>query len=241
MHLDDLEIARRNMVLQQIRPWDVFDERVLSAIQTIPREKFVPEAYLGLAFADIEVPIGHGQAMMAPRVEARMLQSLDVEPQHSVLEIGTGSGFVTACLARLGGQVISIDLYEEFIAAARKRLEAVGLGATTQLRTTDAFSESFDNQQFDRIAVTGSLPDYDKRFEQLLTHVRRHRPSPGHGGNPGDSRRRKRLAPRRPVRDRTDEPRACPPTRAVRVLTQTRDLTARDKVQLNGVPENSCR
>ena len=168
MHLDDLEIARRNMVLQQIRPWDVFDERVLSAIQTIPREKFVPEAYLGLAFADIEVPIGHGQAMMAPRVEARMLQSLDVE--HSVLEIGTGSGFVTACLARLGGQVISIDLYEEFIAAARKRLEAVGLGATTQLRTTDAFSESFDNQQFDRIAVTGSLPDYDKRFEQLLTH-----------------------------------------------------------------------
>ncbi len=170
MHLDDLEIARRNMVLQQIRPWDVFDERVLSAIQTIPREKFVPEAYLGLAFADIEVPIGHGQAMMAPRVEARMLQSLDVEPQHSVLEIGTGSGFVTACLARLGGQVISIDLYEEFIAAARKRLEAVGLGATTQLRTTDAFSESFDNQQFDRIAVTGSLPDYDKRFEQLLTH-----------------------------------------------------------------------
>ena len=170
MHLDDLEIARRNMVLQQIRPWDVFDERVLSAIQTIPREKFVPEAYLGLAFADIEVPIGHGQAMMAPRVEARMLQSLDVEPQHSVLEIGTGSGFVTACLARLGGQVISIDLYEEFIAAARKRLEAVGLGATTQLRTTDAFSESFDNQQFDRSAVTGSLPDYDKRFEQLLTH-----------------------------------------------------------------------
>ena len=169
MLTNDSEIARRNMVLQQIRPWDVFDERVLNVIQEVPREKFVPEAYLGLAFADIEVPLGHDQVMMAPRVEARMLQSLDVQPQHSVLEIGTGSGFIAACLARLGNRVTSIDLYQDFIDDATDRIEAIGLANKTDLRTADAFSESFADQRFDRIAVTGALLDYDRRFEQLLS------------------------------------------------------------------------
>ena len=167
---DQLEIARRNMVLQQIRPWDVFDEHVLSVIQEVPREQFVPAAYLGLAFADIEVPIGHGQVMMAPRVEARMLQSLDIQPQHSVLEVGTGSGFVTACLARLGGHVSSIELHEDFVNDARTRLEAIGLANKVELRSADVFAELFGDKRFDRIAVTGSLPDYDRRFEQLLAH-----------------------------------------------------------------------
>lgn len=168
MRTNDLEIARRNMVLQQIRPWDVFDQRVLNVIQEVPREKFVPDAYLGLAFADIEVPIGHDQVMMAPKLEARMLQSLDVHPHHLILEIGTGSGFITACFAHLGGSVTSIELHEDLLDDARARLDALGLMPTVELRTADAFTESFDERHFDRIAVTGSLPDYDRRFEQLL-------------------------------------------------------------------------
>lgn len=168
MHTNDLEIARRNMVLQQIRPWDVFDQRVLNVIQDVPREKFVPEAYLGLAFADIEIPIGHDQVMMAPKLEARMLQSLDVQPQHSTLEIGTGSGFIAACLAHLGGPVTSIELYEDLIDGARARLDTLGLLPKVELLAADAFTDSLGGQRYDRIALTGSLPDCDRRFEQLL-------------------------------------------------------------------------
>ena len=92
------ESARFNMIQQQIRPWDVFDERVLSVMMEIAREHFVPDAYRGLAYADVEVPIGADQTMLAPRLVARMLQALSIEPNHSILEIGSGTGYVTACL-----------------------------------------------------------------------------------------------------------------------------------------------
>ena len=101
MQPSDFETARFNMVAQQIRPWEVIDERVLDTLQKVPRERFVDPEYLGLAFADVAVPIGEGQSMMKPVQEARMLQALNVQPGNSVLEIGTGSGFVTACLAHL--------------------------------------------------------------------------------------------------------------------------------------------
>lgn len=168
MLVNDIEQARRNMVLQQIRPWDVLDERVLRVIQEVPREAFVPDAYRGLAFADIEVPLGHGQAMMPPRVEARMLQALNVHRGERVLEIGTGSGYVSACLARLGGEVTSLDIHAEFTTAAQKRFEANGIKGV-QLRTADAFAVDFGITRFDAIAVTGSLPQCQNRFEQLLT------------------------------------------------------------------------
>jgi protein-L-isoaspartate(D-aspartate) O-methyltransferase len=167
MLANDVELARRNMVLQQVRPWEVIDERVLEVIQRVPREAFVPETYLGLAFADVEIPLGQGAAMMAPKLEARMLQALDVRPGDRVLEVGTGSGFVTACLRALGGSVTSLDIHGEFTAAARSRLEELKVDGV-RLETADVFARDFGNQNFEVIALTGSLPHYDERFEQLL-------------------------------------------------------------------------
>jgi len=162
----DIEQARFNMIAQQIRPWDVVDDRVLKALKHIPRERFVPEDYRELAFADIEVPLAHGQCMMSPKLEARMLQALDVRPGKRVLEIGTGSGFVTACLARLGGEVTSLDIYPDFTEQAGVRLAEQGLKAN--LLTQDAFAELPEPGSWDVVAVTGSLAQLDERFKALL-------------------------------------------------------------------------
>lgn len=162
----NLEQARFNMIAQQIRPWDVVDERVLKALKHIPRERFVPDAYRELAFADIEVPLAHGQCMMEPKLEARMLQALDIKPGERVLEIGTGTGFITACLARLGGEVTSLDIHADFTAQATEQLAALGLHAT--LLTQDALKELPDAGSWDVVAVTGSLPQMDERFKELL-------------------------------------------------------------------------
>jgi protein-L-isoaspartate(D-aspartate) O-methyltransferase len=111
----NLEQARFNMIEQQIRTWDVLDDNVLKILSATPREAFVPEKYRGLAFTDINIPLGHEQVMMAPKLEARLLQALDLKVSDSILEIGTGSGYLAACLARLGGSVHSVDLYDDFL------------------------------------------------------------------------------------------------------------------------------
>jgi protein-L-isoaspartate(D-aspartate) O-methyltransferase len=162
----DIEQARFNMIAQQIRPWDVVDDRVLKAIKHIPREQFVPDDYWDLAFADIEIPLGHGECMMAPKLEARMLQALDVQPGERVLEIGTGSGFVTACLSHLGGQVTSLDIHPDFIEKAAERLEKLHLKA--ELLAQDALDELPEAGGWDVVAVTGSLPTMDERLKDLL-------------------------------------------------------------------------
>jgi protein-L-isoaspartate(D-aspartate) O-methyltransferase len=167
MLANDPERARHNMIVQQIRPWDVIDERVLGVIQELPRERFVPEAYLGLAFADIEVPLAHGEAMMPPKLEARMLQALAVSPGDSVLEVGTGSGFVTACLARLARKVVSLEIHPDLSTEAAERLTGLGID-NVELRTEDAMEAEFGSQRFDVIALTGSLPAYTELFEQML-------------------------------------------------------------------------
>ncbi len=154
------------MIAQQIRPWDVVDDRVLKAMKRVPRELFVPAEYAGLAFADIEVPLAHGQFMMAPKLEARMLQALDIRPDDRVLEIGTGSGFVTACMAHLGGEVTSLDIHADFTEQARGRLEPLGLTAT--LLTRDALADMPRPGAWDVVAVTGSVPEMDDRFKALL-------------------------------------------------------------------------
>src|ERR671914_741424 len=100
----NIEQARSNMIEQQLRCWEVLDEKVLEVLRSVPRECFVPPRYHNFAFADTEIPLGRGQVMMAPKVEGRMLQALDIRPADQVLEIGTGSGFITTCLARLGGE-----------------------------------------------------------------------------------------------------------------------------------------
>ncbi len=163
----DIERARHNMIEQQIRPWEVVDQRVLDILQTVPREVFVPGGYRGLAFADIEVPIGHGESMLAPKIEAKLLQALGIQPTDRVLEIGTGSGYLTACLARLAGHVVTIDRHADFVEQARARLAELGIGNVGYL-TGDVFATDLPSAPFDVIAVTGSLPAPSDRLEGLL-------------------------------------------------------------------------
>ena len=168
--MTNTEQARYNMIEQQIRPWEVLDQRVLDVIAQTPREDFVPERYRALAFADIRIPLGHGQVMMNPNVEGRLLQALSLLPSDDVLEIGTGSGYVTACLARLGRQVTSIDIFAEFTETARDRLAGYGL-RNLQLRTGDALGDPAtvdDGKLYDAIAVTGSMPVLPPEWQQRL-------------------------------------------------------------------------
>lgn len=167
MRAHDPDTARFNMVAQQVRPWEVIDERVLDVLQSVPRERFVGEDYAGLAFADVEVPIGHGQVMMKPVVEARMLQALAIQPGDSVLEIGTGSGFVTACIARLAQSVTSYEIRDALSQAAAPRLAALGID-NAELVHGDAFEVTLVPRSVDVIAVTGSTPLYPDALEDLL-------------------------------------------------------------------------
>lgn len=149
--------ARFNMIHQQVRPWDVLDEGVLSVMSELPREFFVPDAYRGLAYADIEVPIDEEQVMLAPKVVGRMLQSLAIRPDDRILEIGTGTGYVAACLSRLGARVVSIEIHASLAEQAVSNLQALGL-RRVEVRNGDAFAGAIDGSPFDVIAVTGSVP-----------------------------------------------------------------------------------
>src|SRR5688572_27703315 len=125
------------MIEQQIRPWDVLDQHVLDLLGEVSREDFVPAGYTALAYADIPVPIGQGQVMMHPKVEARMLQALSLHPTDIALEVGTGSAYVTALLARAVRQVVSVDILPEFTSQAEDKLAVYGID-NVQLETGDA-------------------------------------------------------------------------------------------------------
>lgn len=163
----NIELARHNMIEQQIRPWEVLDQRVLDLVMRSPREDFVAPAHRNLAFVDMELPIGHGVTMMFPRIEARMLQALQVQPGDKVLEIGTGSGFVTLMLATLASQVISVEINEELAQAAGKRLTAHGVD-NVEIKVGDAAGGWNQNQPYNVIAITGSLPLLPESFKQDL-------------------------------------------------------------------------
>lgn len=154
------------MLGQQIRAWEVLDERVLRALEQTPRERFVPEGYRDLAFADTEIPLAHGQWMLAPKIEGRVLQALQIEPIDEVLEIGTGTGFLTAALARLARHVVSVDIFPDFIDGARANLAAENL-RNVELRTADALSLELP-ERFDAIALTASVPVLDDSFVRML-------------------------------------------------------------------------
>ena len=162
----NLEEARARMLGQQLRTWDVFDDRILGVIGRTQRERFVPAPYHDLAFADMEIPLAHDQRIMAPKVEGRLLQSLALRPEDAVLEVGTGSGFLTACLAKLTDTVLSIDIFPEFTAEAEKKLDHADF-SNVELKTEDAFDMTAA-AQFDAIAVTGSLPGFDDHFIRML-------------------------------------------------------------------------
>jgi protein-L-isoaspartate(D-aspartate) O-methyltransferase len=163
----DIEQARYNMIEQQIRPWDVLDQRVLDLITSVRREKYVPEKYRDVAFADLRIPLGDGQSMLEPKLQARILQAVNVQPGDHVLEIGTGSGYLTACLAELADSVVSYDINEKLSKQAGHNL-ASDDHENVSLRVGDAVGDLQLNEQFDVIVVTGSLPVMDKRFHNLL-------------------------------------------------------------------------
>lgn len=154
----NFEQARYNMIEQQIRPWMVLDPDVLETLGTLPREHFVPAAYRGLAYADTRIPLGHGQTMLPPVVEGRLLQALEILPEDRILEVGTGSGFLAACLARLGSHVDSVDIHEDFVHAAANRLDALGTD-NVSLQTGDAARGWSGDRPWDVIALTGAVPE----------------------------------------------------------------------------------
>jgi protein-L-isoaspartate(D-aspartate) O-methyltransferase len=153
----DIEQARFNMVEQQIRPWDVLDQTVLDLLFKVRREEFVPAAYRSLAFVDMEIPLGHGESMWSPKLEARCVQSLQLKKTDRVLEIGTGSGYLTALLASMAGFVHSVDVHAEFPKDAEARLKAHGFDNVT-LEAGDASRGWEKHAPYDVIVVTGSLP-----------------------------------------------------------------------------------
>jgi protein-L-isoaspartate(D-aspartate) O-methyltransferase len=162
----DTLAARQQMVDQQIRTWEVLDPRVLDVFAMVAREAFVPAEYRELAFADTAIPIGLGQSMLAPKIQGRILQALSVSAADTVLEIGSGTGYLSACLSLLGSATRSIDIHPQFTAAAQANLRAVPQ-AKVEFETRDAFA-SAPLGEYDAIAVTGSLPVYDARFERSL-------------------------------------------------------------------------
>lgn len=162
----DFARARENMVEQQIRPWDVVDERVLVTLANLPREAFVAPALRSLAYADIALPIGHGETMMKPVLEGRLLQALLPGAEESVLEIGTGSGYLTACLARLAREVISLERHADLADAACVRLSAQGIANAT-VHAADVFAGTPD-RRFDVICVTGAVAELPSQFVEWL-------------------------------------------------------------------------
>jgi len=163
----NFEQARFNMIEQQIRPWDVLDQRILDLIFDLHREDFVPEAYHALAFADINIPLVHDQVMMSPKLEGRVLQELRLEPTDRVLEIGTGSGYVTALLAMAAHHVETVDIYDTFTEAAEAKLKAHNI-YNVSLNTGDAINGWKPDNRYDAILLTGSVPVLKPHFQEQL-------------------------------------------------------------------------
>ena len=160
------EVAKFNMIEQQIRPWEVLDSQVLAVINEVDRRDFIQDKYKGLAYADCQIPIGTGATMLPPIIEGRMLQSLLIESEDNILEIGSGCGFITACLAKLGGQVLSLDINEEALSLARQNTDHYGL-ENIEFEAVNVFDCKYD-QAFDVIAVGGSVRKVPENLKQAL-------------------------------------------------------------------------
>lgn len=154
----NIEQARFNMIEQQIRPWNVLDMGILDLLSVVKREAFVPAAYQDLAFADLEIPLGQGQCMLAPRLEARMVQDLAIQPTESVLEIGAGSGYMAALLASRARSVLSVELNAELATLARNNLRNAGV-QNVEVRQADGAKKGAIEGQFDVIVLSGSVAE----------------------------------------------------------------------------------
>ncbi|MBX9401746.1 protein-L-isoaspartate O-methyltransferase [Lysobacter sp. BMK333-48F3] len=162
----DYAKARELMVEQQVRPWDVLDPRVLDVLANLPREAFVAEAHRNLAYTDLALPMAHGEFMLKPVLEGRALQALELDPTDDVLEIGTGSGFLSACLGRLTREVVSLERHADLAATARERLAAQSI-LNVQVVDADAFSYRTD-RRFNAICVTGAVAELPAQWLQWL-------------------------------------------------------------------------
>ncbi len=161
-----IEPAREQMIEQQVRAWEVLDERVLAVMRLVPREQFVPAAERFLAFADVDVPLPHGQHMLRPSVAGRLLQALDLTGAERVLQVGAGSGFLTACLAAASAHVLALEIFPDLADWTRTNLAALSV-KNAEVLTCDALK--FDTAPlYHTIALTGSLPVYDERFQRQL-------------------------------------------------------------------------
>ena len=158
--------VREQMIEQQVRAWDVLDERVLDILRKVPRDQFTPDQQRFRAYADAEVPLPHDQHMLRPSVVGRLLQALELSGKEHVLEIGTGSGFITACLRTAATQVRSLEIYPSLAETARRNLDSLGM-RDVDVVTADALQVNTGNR-YAAIAVTASLPVYDAHFEQQL-------------------------------------------------------------------------
>ncbi len=163
----DIKQARKNVIEQQIRPWGGLNVRANQALSDIPRENFVPEEYLNLVFADIEVPLIDGAKMFSPKIEGRILDSLDIQGHETVLEIGTGSGYFTSVLAKLSQSVVTIELDEQLSGSAQNKIKDLNLNNITFIND-DALAYNFDNEQYDTIVVGCALPNKNESFFRLL-------------------------------------------------------------------------
>ncbi|WON74726.1 protein-L-isoaspartate O-methyltransferase [Nitrosospira sp. Is2] len=163
----DLEQTRFNMVEQQIRPWDVLDQEVLKLLFELRREEFVPPAYRSLAFVDMEIPLGYGEVMLAPKLEARILQELQVKKTDKILEVGSGSGYLAALLAKKGEYVHSVEIVPELKAMAEKNLQAHGI-ANVLVENGDGALGWPRHGPYDVIVLTGSTPVLPEAFQKSL-------------------------------------------------------------------------
>ncbi|WP_448102568.1 protein-L-isoaspartate O-methyltransferase family protein [Luteibacter jiangsuensis] len=163
----NFEQARQNMVENQVRPWEVLDADVLETLKSVRREDFVAPEHRNVAFADLTLPLGHGEVMMKPVIEGRVLQAVALNKVDEVLEIGTGSGYLTACLARLAAKVTSLDMHADFVEAARARLAAAGV-ANVSLETAEAVNGYTPAGVFDAVVVTGAVHTVPEKFVRWL-------------------------------------------------------------------------
>ena len=163
----DTAFAKRQMVRQQVRTWDVTDDRILDVLKSLNRHDFVPADYRDLAYAETRIPLPCGQEMMRPLIEGRLLQTLSPTDSESVLEVGTGSGYLTACLASLGRSVVSIDIFPELVELGQSNLAAADI-ENVDVQHMDV-TERLPEGTFDVIAVTGSMADFDERLLDALS------------------------------------------------------------------------
>ncbi len=165
--MTNVELARFNMVEQQVRPWDVLDTQILDMMESMPREAFVPQGYENVAYADIDIPISHGEVMLAPKYVGRMLQALNFHNNDVALEVGCGTGYVTALLAKACGKVFSVDIHQDFVDTTANNLKAQNID-NVSLEVADAAQGWNAHAPYDVIFISGSLPVLPEAFQQSL-------------------------------------------------------------------------